>query len=132
MNDEIHIVSLGCAADVRSFPHGRLELYRMGDIELGRAVYEPGWRWSEHVAPTARTALCEVGHVGFVLTGKAAVRMADGTEKVLMAGDFFVIPPGHDSWVLGDQRYSSLHLTAAGAYARPADADETDDCLPGN
>jgi hypothetical protein len=57
--------------------------------------------------------------------------MADGTEKVLTQGDFFVIPPGHDSWVLGSQGYSSLHLRAANAYARPADADEVDDHVAG-
>ena len=86
-------------------------------------MYEPGWRWSEHVGPVAGTALCEVDHVGLVLGGKAAVRMADGAERLLGPGDFFAIPPGHDSWVVGDETYVSLHLSGAGSYARPAHQD---------
>jgi quercetin dioxygenase-like cupin family protein len=109
--------------EVRTFPHGRFELYRVGGQVLGRAVYQPGWRWSQHVAPIAGTALCEVDHVGVVLGGRAAVRMADGTERLLSSGDVFAIPAGHDSWVVGDQEYVSLHLLEAGAYARTRGAD---------
>jgi quercetin dioxygenase-like cupin family protein len=101
----------------RSFEKGTFQVVTAGGMTLGRASYEPGWRWSEHVGPTAGTELCEVEHVGMVLSGRAAVRMADGTEFVIAAGDVFAIPPGHDSWVLGEEPYVSLHLLGAGDYA---------------
>ena len=112
------IVPTGTPAETRTFSHGRFELYRIAGREIGRAIYAPGWRWSEHVGPVAGTPLCEVDHVGLVVSGAAGVRMADGTELVLRAGDFFAIPPGHDSWVIGDEEYVSLHLLGAGAYAQ--------------
>jgi quercetin dioxygenase-like cupin family protein len=115
---QLEIVEIGAPAETREFSLGRFELYRIGGREIGRAVYAPGWRWSEHLRPIAGTDLCEIGHLGFVVSGSAGVRMADGTEVVLEAGDFFAIPPGHDSWVIGEQEYVSLHLLHAEAYAR--------------
>jgi len=121
------IVRLGLPDEVRRFPYGRLELYRVGNHEIGRAVYQPGWRWSEHMGPIVGTALCEVDHLGLVLSGRAAMRMADGTERVLGPGDLFAILPGHDSWVVGDEEYVSLHLSEAGAYVfRTSDLGGTD------
>jgi hypothetical protein len=93
MTEGLEVVGIGAPVETREFGLGRLELYRIGGREIGRAVYAPGWRWSEHVRPLAGTELCEVAHVGFVVTGSAGVRMADGTEIVLEAGDFFAIPP---------------------------------------
>ena len=77
------------------------------------ATYEPGWRWSEHVGE----GLCQVEHVGLVLSGAAAVKMEDGTERVMNAGEFFYVPPGHDSWVVGDEPYVSLHIMGSESYA---------------
>jgi hypothetical protein len=114
----IEIVAIGEPVEVRHFERGRFELYRIGGREIGRAIYTAGWRWTEHVGPIAGTVLCEVEHVGLVVSGSAGVRMADGTERVLRAGDFFAIPAGHDSWVIGDEEYVSLHLLGADAYAR--------------
>jgi quercetin dioxygenase-like cupin family protein len=114
---EPEIVRMGTPVEVRTFSHGRFELYRIGGHEIGRAIYAPGWRWSEHVGPIAGTRLCEVSHVGLVVSGAAGVRMADGSELVMRAGDLFAIPPGHDSWVIGDEEYVSLHLLGAHAYA---------------
>ena len=62
-------------------------------------------------------SLCQVEHVGLVLSGAAAVRMADGTERVMREGDFFFVPPGHDSWVVGDEAYVSLHIMGSESYA---------------
>lgn len=118
--DTLSIVRTGQPEAVREFELGRLEIYRIGDTEIGRALYEPGWRWTEHVRPTAGTDLCEVTHIGLVLAGRAGVRMADGHEFEIAEGDFFAIPAGHDSWVIGDQRYISLHLLGADVYAVPA------------
>jgi quercetin dioxygenase-like cupin family protein len=115
----LQILRTGQPDEVREFQLGRLELYRVGAMQIGRAIYEPGWRWSEHVRPVAGTHLCEIEHVGLVLSGSTAVRMANGQEIVMRPGDFFSIPGGHDSWVLGDERYVSLHLLGADAYAAP-------------
>jgi quercetin dioxygenase-like cupin family protein len=103
--------------ETRTFEKGRFELYVVGPMTLGRATYEPGWRWSEHVGAASGETLCQVEHVGLVLSGAAAVRMADGTERVMREGAFFYAPPGHDSWVVGDEPYVSLHLMGSEGYA---------------
>jgi mannose-6-phosphate isomerase-like protein (cupin superfamily) len=117
MSEGIVIRRFEDADERREFELGFFELLTAGGVELGRASYEPGWRWSTHVGPTAGTELCEVAHVGVVLSGRAAVEMRDGTLVEMGAGDVFVVPPGHDSWVIGDEPYVSLHLVGAGAYA---------------
>jgi quercetin dioxygenase-like cupin family protein len=104
-------------AETREFEHGRFELVEIGGVTVGRATYEPGWKWSEHVGPTAGTESCEVEHVGLVVSGRAAVRMDDGSEFTLEPGDLFHVPPGHDSWVVGDEPYVSLHFLGAESYA---------------
>ena len=104
--------------ETRTFEKGRFDLVRIGGISIGRARYEPGWRWSVHVAPLAGTRSCEVEHVGLVVSGRARVAMDDGREILLQPGDLFAIAPGHDSWVVGDEPYVSLHLLGADGYAR--------------
>ena len=104
--------------DRRSFEKGSFELVSIGGMMVGRASYEPGWRWSQHVGPIAGTPSCEVEHVGLVISGQAAVLMDDGTELTMKPGDLFHVPPGHDSWVVGDEAYVSLHLLGAEDYAR--------------
>ena len=104
--------------EIRAFEKGRLEIVRIGGLTLGRASYEPGWKWSVHVAPTAGTKLCGVGHVGMVLSGRAVAAFEDGRVVDLVAGAVFSIPPvPHDSWVVGDEPYVSLHLVGAEHYA---------------
>ena len=104
--------------ETRVFEKGKLEVVRIGGMTVGRATYEPGWRWSEHVSPIAGTPLCEVEHVGLVLSGRAMAAMQDGTEVELSAGSLFYVPPvPHDSWVIGDEPYVSLHFMGADQYA---------------
>jgi quercetin dioxygenase-like cupin family protein len=86
-------------------------------MTIGRASYDPGWRWSEDVGDSP-DAMCQVEHVGWVVSGAAAVKMEDGIERVMHAGEFFYVPPGHDSWVVGDEPYVSLHLMGSEDYAR--------------
>jgi quercetin dioxygenase-like cupin family protein len=101
--------------EVRRFEHGSFELVNLGAMTIGRATYEPGWKWSEHVGdgPDAR---CPVEHMGMVVSGCAAVLMDDGTEVVMRPGDIFYVPPGHDSWVVGDEPYVSIHFMGADDY----------------
>jgi quercetin dioxygenase-like cupin family protein len=103
--------------ETRTFEKGRFEVYEVGPMTLGRATYEPGWRWSEHVGAAQGEELCQVEHVGLVVGGAAAVKMADGTERVMREGELFYVPPGHDSWVVGDELYVSLHLMGGERYA---------------
>jgi hypothetical protein len=105
------------ADERRTFELGSFELVTVGGVTLGRASYEPGWVWSEHVGRATGEALCRVEHVGLVLSGTTGVRMADGTEYRLAPGDVFHVAPGHDSWVIGDEPYVSLHLLGASDYA---------------
>jgi quercetin dioxygenase-like cupin family protein len=120
----LEIISTEVPARTQVFPLGRFDVFSVGDVEIGRAVYSPGWRWSEHVAPLVGAELCEVEHVGVVISGHAAVKMADGTERHMGPGDLFSIPPGHDSWVIGDEDYVSLHLVGSEQYARPRPASD--------
>lgn len=103
--------------DARSFPKGRLELLTLSGVTVGRATYEPGWKWSEHVGAATGAKSCQVEHVVLVVSGRNAVRMDDGTEFMLVPGDLAYIPPGHDSWVVGDEPYVSLHFVGATQYA---------------
>lgn len=114
---DLELVNLEQPTEVRTFTKGRFELYRVGPMTLGRATYEPGWKWSAHVGPATGETSCQVEHVGLVLSGQAVAKMDDGREIVMRAGDFFSVPPGHDSWVLGDEPYVSLHILGSENYA---------------
>jgi len=103
--------------EIRTFEKGKFELIRIGGMTIGRATYEPGWRWSEHVGQAAGLKSCSVEHVGIVLSGIATAAMDDGRVIEMKAGDIFYIEPGHDSWVVGDEAYVSLHLMGASDYA---------------
>src|SRR6185437_3435039 len=104
--------------EIRTFEKGKFELVRIGGMTIGRATYEPGWRWSEHVGKSLGQKECMVEHVGMVLSGCATAAMSDGTVIELHAGEMFYIPPGHDSWVVGSQPYVSLHFSGAADYAK--------------
>jgi class 3 adenylate cyclase len=88
---------------IREFPHGYGSVVRVGSLAIGRGVLEPGWRWSLHVGPQAGTASCQIHHLQLLLSGRFGVRMNSGEEVELRAGDVFEVPPGHDSWVIGDE-----------------------------
>ncbi len=105
--------------ETRVFEKGKLEIMRIGGMTIGRASYESGWKWSKHVSPMVGTLLCEVEHVGMVISGRALAAMKDGTEVELTLGSLFYIPPvGHDSWVVGDEPYVSLHFFGADHYTK--------------
>lgn len=104
--------------EVREFALGKFELVRVGGMTIGRATYLPGWKWSEHVGPDLGEQLCGVEHVGLVVSGNAVAAYRDGTIDELTPGTLFYIPPEpHDSWVVGDEPYVSLHFLGADHYA---------------
>jgi hypothetical protein len=107
--------------ETRTFEKGKFELVHIGGMTIGRATYQPGWKWSLHVGPSLGESRCNVEHVGLVLSGWATAAMDDGRIHELLAGRLFYIPPGppgHDSWVVGEEPYVSLHFMGADHYAR--------------
>ncbi len=116
---EVILKSFEAPDEVRVMEKGRFELVHLGGMTIGRATYEPGWKWSEHVGPTVGATRCNVEHVGLVLSGTATAALDDGRVIELRAGEFFYIPPiPHDSWVVGDEPYVSLHFLGAEKYAK--------------
>ena len=103
--------------EVRTFEKGKFELVHIGGMTIGRATYQPGWKWSEHVGKPLGKKNCDVEHVGMVVSGCATAAMNDGRIFEMRAGDLFFIEPGHDSWVVGDEPYVSIHLMGATDYA---------------
>ena len=102
----------------REFDKGCFEVVRVGGMTIGRATYQPGWKWSDHVGPGLGQKFCEVEHVGMVVSGVATAAFADGRVIALRAGDLFHIPPTpHDSWVVGNEPYISIHFLGADHYA---------------
>ena len=105
--------------EIRTFTKGRLELVTIGGMTIGRATYEPGWKWSEHVGPDVGATRCDVEHIGLVLEGTCIAAFDDGLAVKLVPGELFYIPPiPHDSWVVGSARYVSLHFLGAAKYAK--------------
>ena len=104
--------------EVRVMQKGKFELVQIGGMTIGRATYDPGWKWSERVGPGVGATRCNVEHVGLVISGTATVAFDDGRVVELHAGELFHVPPiPHDSWVIGDEPYVSLHFLGAEHYA---------------
>ncbi len=95
--------SLNAPEEVRKFDKGKLELVNIGGATVGRAVFEPGWKWSTSVKPVVNTKSCEAPHFQYHVSGTLRVVMDDGTEKELKAGDVSLLPSGHDAWVVGNE-----------------------------
>ena len=97
-----------------------VDLVSVDAYTIGRFTFEPGWRWSECIKPVVKTDLCQLSHVGHVVSGKIRVSMKDGTEKTISAGESYTIPPGHDAWVEGDEPFVGIEVMSADVYAKPA------------
>ena len=104
--------------ETREFPHGRVDLVRIGDAEIGRLTLEPGWRWSADVKPLAGTELCEAPHFQYHVAGTLHVRTADGTEFDATPGQVTALPSGHDAWVVGDEPVVVVDWWGASNYAK--------------
>lgn len=97
---------------------GRVELLNVAGGAVGRAIFEPGWKWSEHVKPIAGTDSCQAAHMGYCVSGRMDVRMDDGEEMVFGPGDLMVCPPGHDAWVVGDEPCVFIDWQGLADYAK--------------
>jgi mannose-6-phosphate isomerase-like protein (cupin superfamily) len=106
--------------EVRSPNKTRVEVVGLDGFTLGRMILEPGWRWSECVKPVVKTELCQVSHVGHCVSGRLVVKLKDGTEKTISAGESYTIPPGHDAWNAGSEKFVCLEVLSADVFAKPA------------
>jgi hypothetical protein len=106
--------------ETRRFDHGRIDLVALPRATIGRAVFEPGWRWSNDVKPIAGTDSCQAPHTGYVISGRLGTRMDDGQEMEFGSGESFEIPPGHDGWTVGNEPAVVLDFTGAEHYAEPS------------
>ena len=104
--------------EVRRVPKGKLEIYTLGDVVIGRTVWEPGWHWGEDVKPIAGTTLCQYHHVGVSLQGTLRIRMEDGSTAEIGPDNVFDIPPGHDGWVIGGEPWVSYDVAGMRSFAR--------------
>lgn len=106
--------------ETRQFPHGSAEILNIGGGQVGRLVFQPGWRWSNDVKPIAQTRSCEAPHFQYHVSGRLGIRMDDGTELVAGPGDITSLPSGHDAWVVGDEPVVVVDWYGASRYAKPA------------
>jgi hypothetical protein len=106
--------------EVRSPDKTRVEVVTLEGYTIGRFNFQPGWRWSECIKPVVKTDLCQLSHVGHAVSGRIRVRLQDGSEKTISAGESYTIPPGHDAWVEGDAPFVGIEVLSADIYAKPA------------
>ena len=104
--------------EVRTFANGKMEILNIGGGVVGKATLEPGWRWSEHVKPIAKTTWCEAPHFQYHVSGRLHVKMKDGTEFELGPGDVSALPSGHDAWVVGNEPVVLIDWAGASYYAK--------------
>ena len=116
----LEVKSLDNPDEVRPFvDKGKGHFVNLSGGPVGRAVYEPGWRWSEHVKPIAKTDSCQATHMGYVLSGRMHIVMNDGTEGEAGPGDAVQIAPGHDAWVVGNEPCVFVDFGQIQNYAKP-------------
>ena len=99
-------------------PKAQVDVVRLEGFTLGRFAFQPGWRWSECIKPVVRTDSCQVSHVGYAVSGRATIRLPDGREQTIQAGEFYTIPPGHDAWVEGDEPFVGIEVMSAEQFAK--------------
>jgi len=110
--------NLSSPDETRTFEHGKLEIINIGGGTIGRLTLEPGWRWSKHVKPIAKTEWCEALHFQYQVSGRLRVKMEDGAEFELGPGDVSVLPKGHDAWVVGNEPVVLVDWYGASNYAK--------------
>lgn len=104
--------------ETRPIANGKVEVVKLDEFPVIRNTFQPGWRWSESVKPIAKTDSCQVQHVLYLVSGKLAVRMDDGSTTEYAAGDVGMIPSGHDAWVVGNVPCVNLDFGGSTVYAK--------------
>jgi hypothetical protein len=116
--------SIGSPDEVRTFPNGRLEIFNLDDVIIGRTLFEPGWHWATDVKPIAGTASCQYHHLGVCVRGRLGIRMDDGTTFEIGPNTVFDIPAGHDGWVIGDDPWETYDVAGMRAFGRAVEIDD--------
>jgi hypothetical protein len=106
------------ADEVRTPDKTRVEVNHLDGFTIGRFNLQPGWKWSECIKPVVKTDSCQLSHVGYAVSGKLRIKMSDGTEKTINAGDSYTIPPGHDAWVDGGEGFVGIEVLSAEEFAK--------------
>jgi uncharacterized cupin superfamily protein len=115
---EPEVKSLETPEETRPFlQKGSVAISTLGTGTVGRATCEPGWRWSTDVGALSGTTICRVNHLGYVVSGRMGIEMEDGTQVEAGPGDAFVIPPGHDAWVIGEETCVWVDFAGMETYA---------------
>jgi len=104
--------------ETRTPPNTRVEVVKIGGVTAARFTFQPGWRWSEAIKPVVGTDSCQSHHIGAILSGHLHIVHTDGTEADARAGDAYVVEPGHDAWVEGDEPVVALEFQSAETYAK--------------
>jgi quercetin dioxygenase-like cupin family protein len=118
MDEQAQVKAFAAPDEVREFPLGRLEVVVVGGVTIGRATFEPGWRWQTSVQPLARTPSCEAPHFQYHVSGVLRVRMDDGQEFECGPGDVSLLPSGHDAWVVGREAVVVVDFQGMAHYGR--------------
>lgn len=117
---KVRIKNFQQADEVRQFEKGKLEIVKIGDVDIGKFTLEPGWRWSKHIKPVVQTDWCEVEHFQYLLSGHLRIMTTDGEESDIAPGEVLFLPPGHDAWVSGDETVVLIDWMGAVNYAKKA------------
>lgn len=104
--------------EVREFPLGKVELVNVDGAMIGRATFQPGWKWSTSVQPLVKTKSCEAPHFQYHVSGVLKVKMDDGTVLECKPGDISLLPTGHDAWVVGKEPVVVIDFQGMVDYAR--------------
>jgi len=115
---KLEVKSFSNPDEVRTFDKGKLELIKVGGASIGRATLQPGWKWSESVKPIAKTESCEAPHFQYHASGTIRIRMDDGTERDVKAGEVSLVPTGHDAWVVGNEPVVLVDFQGMADYAK--------------
>jgi uncharacterized cupin superfamily protein len=111
--------SFSAPDETRNFTHGRLDIVNVGGTAMGRAAFEPGWRWSQDVKPIVETESCQAEHLAYIISGHMTVVMDDGTRLSVGPGDVMALPPGHDAWIDGNETCEIIDFVGYEDYAKP-------------
>jgi hypothetical protein len=115
---KMEVKHMGKPDEIRDLPKTHIEVCQLAGNTLMRATFEPGWKWSECVKPTAKTDLCMAPHYGYCISGQMTVVMEDGTRHHIQPGDMLHIAPGHDAWVEGTEKCIMIDFTAGENYGK--------------
>jgi len=104
--------------EVRTPEKTNIDLVNVGETEVGRFTFQPGWRWSECIKPVVGTENCQLEHLGYAVSGRIHIEHEDGTAHEITGGEAYLIRPGHDAWVVGDEPFVGVEFKSAADYAK--------------